>query len=357
MPDGVPDGVPYRLSVGTMGTVHGDLGPFVAGLPFSLSAYQEEALAALEAPEASVVVVAPTGSGKSVIADAAIWQALSRGATAAYSSPLRALANQRFAQLSAVWGTRAGLITGETVLRPEAPCRVMTAELFRTLARLDARQGGPGEPFFRHLGWAVFDEAHYLSDPQRGAAWEEAILATPPQARILCLSATIGEPQRLIEWLRWLGRPATLIEARERPVPLRHYLYLREDLRLVLDEHGERGERFPFAGGWALARRAAPRIGGPPGKRRVTSRPAPLPGLPSGPPEDWIREQALGALTLLRQRQLTPTIAFVPSRREAERLAAGAAGAFPESAGGRRRAPRRPPPFPAPDGGDPPAPG
>ena len=102
----------------------------------------------------------------------------------------------------------------------------------------------------------------------------------------------------------------------------------------MLDEHGERGERFPFAGGWALARRAAPRIGGPPGKRRVTSRPAPLPGLPSGPPEDWIREQALGALTLLRQRQLTPTIAFVPSRREAERLAADAAGAFPESAGG-----------------------
>ena len=76
--------------VSPVGTVHGDLGPFVAGLPFSLSAYQAEALAALEAPETSVVVVAPTGSGKSVIADAAIGQALTRGATAAYSSPLRA---------------------------------------------------------------------------------------------------------------------------------------------------------------------------------------------------------------------------------------------------------------------------
>ena len=311
---------------------------FAAGLPFTLSDYQRRALAALDAAPESVVVVAPTGSGKSVIADAAIWQALSRGATAAYVSPLRALANQRFAQLEATWGERAGLLTGERVVRPLAPCRVVTAELFRTLSLLPRLEDGDPDPlaaYFRALGWAIFDEAHYLADPQRGAAWEEAILAAPPGARLLCLSATVGEPQRLVAWLRWLGRPVTLVETDERPVPLRHYLFLRGDLHLVQDEHGARAGAFPFAGGWALARRGGGRpLAGPPGRRRPAGRPGPLPGLPTVPPDDWVREQAVAALTLLREREMIPAIAFVPSRRETERLAAAAAAAFPAAAAG-----------------------
>jgi hypothetical protein len=310
---------------------------FAAGLPFSLSDYQRRALAALDAEDESVVVVAPTGSGKSVIADAAIWQALSRGATAAYVSPLRALANQRFAQLDATWGERAGLMTGERVVRPLAPCRVVTAELFRTLSLLPRLEddADPLATYFRALGWAVFDEAHYLADPQRGSAWEEAILATPPTARLLCLSATVGDPGRLVAWLRWLGRPVTLVETEERPVPLRHYLFLRGDLHLVQDEHGAREGTFPFAGGWALARRRGGRpLAGPPGRRRPAGRPGPLPGLPTVPPDDWVRDQAVAALRLLREREMTPAIAFVPSRRETERLAAAAGAAFPEAAGG-----------------------
>jgi len=111
-------------------------GAFAAELPFPLAAYQRQALEALAEPNLSVIVVAPTGSGKSVVADAAIWQALTAGATAAYTSPLRALANQRFAQLTARWGDRAGLLTGDTVVRPHAPCRVLTTELFRTVTLL-----------------------------------------------------------------------------------------------------------------------------------------------------------------------------------------------------------------------------
>jgi ATP-dependent RNA helicase HelY len=304
---------------------------FLDELPFSLSAYQHQALAVMMQPGQSAIVVAPTGSGKSVVADAAVWQALREGGTAIYTSPLRALANQRFEQLAARWGDRAGLITGDTSIRPQAPVRVMTTEVYRLLALLPAETGvarGLG-----NLRWAIFDEAHYLSDPERGAIWEEAILATPPQTRILCLSATIGAPERLARWLRWLGRDVALIETDERPVPLRHMLALRGDLHLVMDEHGSRVGRFPLAGGWALAQRRGNsfRTGAGPMRRRYTPPP---PGLPSIPPIDWIRQEAVGVLGLLREHDLTPTITFTSGRREAELLAEAAKLAFPEDAAG-----------------------
>src|ERR671932_2226601 len=110
--------------------------PFAARLPFALAAYQCAALQALATPGTSVVVVAPTGSGKSLVADAAIWQALQQGASAAYTSPLRALTNQRFGQLAAQYGRRAGLLTGDTVVRPHAQVRVMTNEVYRNMTLL-----------------------------------------------------------------------------------------------------------------------------------------------------------------------------------------------------------------------------
>jgi hypothetical protein len=299
--------------------------PFTAGLPFRLSDYQQAALEALSRPGISVVVVAPTGSGKSVIADAAVWQAQESGRAAAYTSPLKALANQRFAQLAERWGPRAGLLTGDRSVRPQAPARVMTAEVYRALA---LHEGLP----LPSLLWAIFDEAHYLSDPERGSAWEEAILATPPETRILCLSATIGAPERLVGWLRWLGRGTVLVEATERPVPLRHYRSVRGDLHLVRNDHGGREERFPLAGGWALAqrRRDPARHGAGPAHRR---RAAPIAGLPTIPPDQWVRQEALSALRLLRERGWTPTIAFTASRREAERLAEAARVLAPDDGG------------------------
>src|SRR5688500_15365770 len=232
--------------------------PFVNSLPFTPTAYQRRAFTLLSESDASLIVVAPTGAGKSVIADAAIWQAVEGGGGAVYTSPLRALANQRFAQLEAAWGERVGLVTGDTVIRPRAPVRVMTAEVYRLMAlspdeREGGMEGGEGDGGRRggSAHWpptvAVFDEAHYVSDPERGTVWEEALLATARNTRIVCLSATVGEPERLAGWLRWLGRTVELIEERERPVPLRHFLAHKGDLHLVLDADGTRRGALPSA--------------------------------------------------------------------------------------------------------------
>lgn len=292
--------------------------PFAAALPFRLSDYQREALAALARPDTSVLVVAPTGSGKSVLADAAIWQAIQHNQGAAYVSPLRALANQRFEQMMARWGNRVGLLTGDTTIRPDAPVRVMTAEVYRAIV---------GQPDGAPPAWAIFDEAHYLADPERGAVWEESLLMAPPQTRLLCLSATIGAPDRLAGWLRWLGRDVALVIHRQRPVPLRHYLFHRGTVHEVLDDQGQRTGSFPFAGGWARAQRH--RDPGRFGAYR-RRREAPMPGLPDIPPDEWVRRESVAALAILRERDWTPVIAFLSSRRETERLAADAREAFPD---------------------------
>lgn len=303
---------------------------FAASLPFTLTAYQRRALEVLFDSDASLIVVAPTGAGKSVVADAALWQALSTGGRAIYTSPLRALANQRFAQIEARWGNDAGLVTGDTVIRPHARVRVMTAEVYRILALSPAEQEGGKS------GWppsvAIFDETHYISDPERGTVWEEGLLATPAATRIVCLSATVGDPERLAGWLKWLGRDIRLIEERRRPVPLRHFLAHKGELHLVLDEDGNRHGSFPFAGGWALARRRPSHLrGGPMAKR---AKPPPPSNLPDVPPAEWVRREAIDALRLLRARALVPAIAYVSARREAELLAAAARAAFPEEADG-----------------------
>ena len=305
---------------------------FEAGLPFRLAAWQRRAVEVVFGTEESLIVVAPTGAGKSVVADAAIWEAVEGGGSAVYTSPLRALANQRFGQLEERWGKRVGLVTGDTVVRAGAVVRVMTAEVYRLMALVpEGAKSGEGRGVWPPRV-VVFDEAQYVSDAERGTVWEEGLLATPRETRVVCLSATVGEPERLAKWLRWLGREVRSVEETVRPVPLRHYLARNGELHLVLDEQGRRHGSFPFAGGWAMAqRRPAHLRGGPMAKR---ARPAPRPNAPTATPAEWVRTAALEALRVLRERELVPTIAYVSARREAEQLAEAARAAFPDAAEG-----------------------
>ncbi|MDH4113251.1 MAG: DEAD/DEAH box helicase, partial [Actinomycetota bacterium] len=189
---------------------------FAAQFPFELDEFQVQAAEAVDAGM-SVLVAAPTGSGKTVVAEFAIERALDRGGKAFYTTPLKALSNQKFGDLSAKHGTaRVGLLTGDNAINPDAPVVVMTTEVLRNMLyeRSDTLSG---------LESVVMDEVHYLQDPYRGAVWEEVLIHLPLSVSVVCLSATISNAEEFGEWIGTLrGETKVIIEER-RPVPLEHH--------------------------------------------------------------------------------------------------------------------------------------
>ncbi|WP_460524058.1 DEAD/DEAH box helicase [Flindersiella endophytica] len=196
---------------------------FLTELDVQPDPFQTEALDALDAGR-SVLVMAPTGSGKTLVADYAIARALEAGTTAVYTTPLKALSNQKHRDLCKRLGKqRVGLITGDRVVNPGAPVLVMTTEVLRAMLydRAFAERG---------LGVVVLDEFHYLQDPDRGSAWEEVVIHAPAEASLVCLSATIPDAEVVRDWLRDVHGPTALIVADRRPVEL-HHVYAVGSLR------------------------------------------------------------------------------------------------------------------------------
>lgn len=189
---------------------------FERELPFALDPFQSEALDALDDGH-SVLVAAPTGSGKTMVAAYAVRQALLASGKAFYTTPLKALSNQKFGELAAAHGEdRVGLLTGDTSIRPHAPVVVMTTEVLRNMLLA-------GSDLLTSLRVVVLDEVHYLQDPYRGGVWEEVLVLSPPDIRFVCLSATVSNATELGEWLRSVRGPTHVIVERRRPVTLRHH--------------------------------------------------------------------------------------------------------------------------------------
>ncbi len=191
---------------------------FESGLRFGLDAFQQHALDALDAGE-SVLVAAPTGSGKTLVAEYAIARALAEGAKAFYTTPLKALSNQKFHDLARVHGAeRVGLLTGDNSLNGDAPVVVMTTEVLRNMIY-------GGSSALDSLRYVILDEVHYLQDRFRGAVWEEVIIHLPAEVDLVCLSATVSNAEEFADWLRTVrGETRAVIEER-RPVELTN-LYL-----------------------------------------------------------------------------------------------------------------------------------
>ena len=146
---------------------------FVAGLPFELDEFQRDAFGALDAGH-SVLVSAPTGSGKTLVAAYAVHRALCARGKAFYTTPLKALSNQKFGELVATYGEdHVGLLTGDTTLRPRAPVVVMTTEVLRNMLLA-------GSDLLEGLHTVVLDEVHFIQDPYRGGVWEEVLVLSPP---------------------------------------------------------------------------------------------------------------------------------------------------------------------------------
>ncbi len=193
----------------------------MGGQGFELDDFQRRALDILDA-DRSVVVAAPTGSGKTVVAEYAVARALAEGRKAFYTTPLKALSNQKYGELVRRHGSASvGLLTGDNAINGDAPVVVMTTEVLRNMiyAASSALDG---------LRYVILDEVHYLQNAYRGPVWEEVIIHAPPDVDLVCLSATVSNVEELADWIRTVrGATETVIEER-RPVAL-HDLYLLGD--------------------------------------------------------------------------------------------------------------------------------
>jgi superfamily II RNA helicase len=183
--------------------------------------FQVDAIRAIDEGR-SVIVAAPTGAGKTIIAEYAIEKALREGTRVVYTSPVKALSNQKYRDFNASYPDRIGIMTGDVTLNPGAPVLIMTTEIFRNTIFED-------ESRFHDVAFCVFDEIHYMDDEERGTVWEESIIFAPPSIRFVCLSATIAN---LDEFARWVedvrGSSVEVVMTLERPVPLKHFLFSEE---------------------------------------------------------------------------------------------------------------------------------
>jgi ATP-dependent RNA helicase HelY len=194
---------------------------FEASLPFGLDDFQLRALDAID-EGASVMVAAPTGSGKTVIAEYAVHRALVEGGRVFYTAPIKALSNQKYHDLVEQLGAdRVGLLTGDNSVNDAAPVVVMTTEVLRNM--IYARSAS-----LKGLRYVVLDEVHYLQDPFRGPVWEEVIIHTPPEVDLVCLSATVSNAEEIADWVTTVRGRTTPIIHEIRPIELKH-LYLVGD--------------------------------------------------------------------------------------------------------------------------------
>ncbi len=190
---------------------------------FEPDEFQKEAFDYIDKSK-SIVVCAPTGAGKTCIAEYAIQKALEENTRLFYTTPLKALSNQKFYDFGRKYGSgNVGLLTGDTSINREAPVVVMTTEVFRNM--LYNTNFGNTKDNMRDVKYVVLDEVHYMNDEQRGTVWEESIIYCPSNVQIIALSATIANSKQLCDWINTVHSGTKLVFTDFRPVPLKHYYF------------------------------------------------------------------------------------------------------------------------------------
>ena len=269
-----------------MKTVDSLVDEFEESLPFSLDAFQREAIDKLESGNGGVLVSAPTSSGKTIVAEYAIFRALRDGAKVLYTTPLKALSNQKYHDFVRAYGeATVGLVTGENTINDAAPVVVMTTEILRNLiyedpARLDL------------VRYVVLDEVHYIDDFPRGSVWEEIVIQAPRTIKLVGLSATIGNYKEIADWMAENRRGMETVFHDVRPVELKMWLAINNRLYPLFKGDGGIDQRT-----WSKAAQeeeASYRIGG-------------YRGLPSN--------DLLHVIEELRRFDMLPAIYFIFSRR------------------------------------------
>ena len=265
-----------------------DLETFWAALPFKPDNFQVEAATAI-AEGQSVVVTAPTGSGKTLVAEAAIHLAIAGGRRAFYTTPIKALSNQKYADLAVEHGPeKVGLLTGDNVINGDAEIVVMTAEVLRNMIYSGSRR-------LERVGVVVLDEVHYLQDRARGPVWEEIIIHCPQEVQLVCLSATVSNNHEFASWVSERRGPTRLVATEHRPVPL-------ESLYMIKDSSGGR------------ALHLLPTFTKINGKRRPNPRIEQTLGLERGRRRRFKTPKHIETVERLAEADLLPAIYFIFSR-------------------------------------------
>uniref|UniRef100_A0A3Q1G5P9 SKI2 subunit of superkiller complex n=1 Tax=Acanthochromis polyacanthus TaxID=80966 RepID=A0A3Q1G5P9_9TELE len=269
--------------------------------PFELDVFQKQAVLRLEAHD-SVFVAAHTSAGKTVVAEYAIALSQKHMTRTIYTSPIKALSNQKFRDFKNTFGD-VGLLTGDVQLSPESSCLIMTTEILRSMLY-------NGSEVIRDLEWVIFDEVHYINDAERGVVWEEVLIMLPDHVSIILLSATVPNALEFSEWIgRIKKRHIYVISTVKRPVPLEHYLYTgnstktQKEMFLLVDATGN----FLTKGYYAAVD----------AKKERTSKHAQSFGTKNKSQNTSASQDRAVWLTLLHflsQRQQTPVVAFTFSR-------------------------------------------
>src|SRR5215211_3891383 len=217
------------------------LAAFADGYPFGFDDYQREACGHLEAGS-GVLVAAPTGAGKTIVGEFAVFLALSIGRKCFYTTPIKALSNQKYADLVRRHGaSNVGLLTGDTSVNSEAPIVVMTTEVLRNM--IYARSST-----LSNLGYVVLDEVHYLADRFRGAVWEEVIIGLADSIQLVALSATVSNAEEFGEWLSEVRGEMAVVVSERRPVPLFQHLLVGHALYDLFAEVAPTAREMPGDG-------------------------------------------------------------------------------------------------------------
>ncbi|KAF8976680.1 ATP-dependent RNA helicase mtr4 [Entomortierella lignicola] len=284
--------------------------PPVRSYPFTLDPFQKLATYSIERGE-SVLVSAHTSAGKTVVAEFAIATSLRGKQRVIYTSPIKALSNQKYRELLEEFGD-VGLMTGDVTINPGASCLVMTTEILRSMLYR-------GSEVMREVSWVIFDEIHYMRDAERGVVWEETIILLPPKCHYVFLSATIPNAMEFAEWIcKNKEQPCHVVYTDFRPTPLQHYLFPQggEGIHLVVDEKGNfREDNFQKALGALTDSQgvAADDPRGRGGKRDAKKRGKK--GGTSGPSDIY------KIIKMILVKNYHPVIVFSFSKRECEALA------------------------------------
>ncbi|MDP9470963.1 MAG: DEAD/DEAH box helicase [Chloroflexota bacterium] len=284
--------------------IEAQIAQFGAMYPFALDEFQREAIRTFLQGQ-SVMVAAPTGTGKTVVAEFGIYEAFKRTGRVLYTTPIKALSNQKFRDLRAIYGDEVGLLTGDVSENRDARVVVMTTEVLRNMLLQT-----PWD--LDEVDSVIFDEIHYLADPERGTTWEESIILCPEHVQLICLSATVSNADEIAAWISRTHRPIRLITHEERAVPLSLYYFVDGKLHQAVDHTGALVRDFPGTGG--ELRKQAGRNAGPHG-RRLAERQSP----------ELDEPQPREIVDALAAKNLLPAIYFLFSRNDcqtyAERLA------------------------------------